>query len=125
MTTGTSGHDAAQGGGKHLKQVRPAQVEQQRRLCGRWIRVTSVGAAVAVIAVAGGWMLTSRQGSSAATLVGAAAAPAVVGSGSTPSPTMAADMPGMDMSGSSPSPTMAADMPGDGHVRELAVAHQY
>ena len=33
-------------------------------------------------------------------------------SGSTPTPTMAADMPGMDMSGSTPTPTMTDEMPG-------------
>src|SRR5450759_3503040 len=43
------------------------------------------------------------------------AAPGIDVSGSSATPTMAADMPGMDMSGSStatPMPTMAADMPG-------------
>jgi hypothetical protein len=58
-------------------------------------------------------MLTSRQGSSAATLVSAVVVPAGVGSESSPSPTMAANMPGMDMSGNTPAPTSTSDMPGD------------
>ena len=93
MTTGTSGHDAAQGRAEHLDQVRPAQVEQQRRLWGRWIQVASVGAAVAVIAVAGGLMLTSRQESSAATLVSATAVPVDV---------RVQRSPGADIQGSCP-----------------------
>ena len=87
----------------------------------RRIRVVLLGAAVAAIAVLGSLTLTSRQESSAATLVSAAAVPVAVGSDGSPTPAstagMPADMPGMDMSGSSPTPPtpsagMPADMPG-------------
>ena len=81
----------------------------------RRVRVASMSAIVAGIAVAG-LMLTSHQESSAATPASVAAAPAAAGAHSMPSPTaggMPADMPGMDMSGSTPSPTTAGDMPAD------------
>jgi hypothetical protein len=82
----------------------------------RWrgIRVVSVGAAVAAIAVFGPLILTSGQESSAATPVSVAGVPSLVGSDSQPAPaSMPADMPGMDMSGSSQTPTSPASMPAD------------
>lgn len=84
----------------------------------RWrrrTRVTSVGATVAAIAVAGSLMLTSHQESFAAT-ISAAAVSARVGSDNSPATSpasMPANMAGMDMSGSTPRPVPTASMPAD------------
>jgi peroxiredoxin len=68
MTTGTSAHDTGLTSHEHINALRAAQVAGERRRRW-WIRAASLGATVAVIAVVGAMMLTSRQESSASTRV--------------------------------------------------------
>jgi hypothetical protein len=97
----------------------------------RWrrVRVASVGATVAAVAVIGSLTLTSHEEASAATLVSTAAVPVAVGSDNPPVPTnpaeMPMDMPGMDMSGSSPAPTAPADMPQDMPGMDMSGSHEH
>jgi peroxiredoxin len=68
MTTGTSAHGTTQASHEHINALRAAKAEQERRRRLK-IRVASVGATVAVIALVAAMMLSSRQESSAATRV--------------------------------------------------------
>jgi len=68
MTTGTSGLDTAQKSHEHINALRAAKVEQERRRRW-WIRIVSLGATVAVIAVVVAMALSSRQESTATTRV--------------------------------------------------------
>ena len=68
MTTGTSRQETAQTSHEHINALRAAQVQKERRRRLK-IRVASVGATVAVIALIVAMMLSSRQETSSSTRV--------------------------------------------------------
>ena len=68
MTTRTSGDGTAQGHKEKINQLRAAQVQKDRRR-QLWVRIASIGATVAVIAIIAAMMLSSRQETSATTRV--------------------------------------------------------
>ena len=60
MTTGTSRNGTHQASQEHINALRAAKVQQEQRRRQR-IRLASVGATVAVVALVVAMMLTSRQ----------------------------------------------------------------
>jgi peroxiredoxin len=60
MTTGTTGRGTAQASHEHINALRAAQALKDRRR-KLWIRIGSIGATIAVVAVVAAMMLTSRQ----------------------------------------------------------------